>query len=341
MGLKLFARFRKDEAPKAPPVPSPPCAAPAQPVEPFIPATCVPLDPDPLRAMLQQGRCALIINDLARWRSHPDFDDVMEACEQRLESELALVPAGEITMSRTLCPEPGGPEDVVQVDAFLIDECCVTNAQFQRFVDGGGYDDLSLWPEDIWPHLIEMKDQTGTSAPRYWREGHHDQRLADHPVVGVCWYEARAYAAWAGKRLPTEAEWQMACSWHIKSDADVLRRFPWGDAMNAQRCNVWLSGIGKTVPVKSYPNGAAPNQVLQLVGNVWEWTDSRFDILDPNGQPIVGEMPMYSIRGGAFDTYFESQATSQFRTGQIALARTHNVGFRCALSLDRAPWMTA
>lgn len=133
----------------------------------------------------------------------------------------------------------------------------------------------------------------------------------------------------------------MAASWHVKSDADVLRRFPWGDAMNTQRCNVWLTGLGTTVPVDAYPEGAAPNGVRQLVGNVWEWTSSRFEIFDPEDQPIVGEMPMYAVRGAAFDAYFEAQATSQFRTGQIALGRTHNLGFRLAMNLEDAPWMNA
>lgn len=80
--------------------------------------------------------------------------------------------------------------------------------------------------------------------------------------------------------------------------------------------------------------------MLQLVGNVWEWTDTEYDINDDNGRPIFGEMPMRVIRGGAFDTYFETQATSQFRTGQITLARTHNVGIRCAMDLDQASWIT-
>ncbi|GIK17315.1 MAG: hypothetical protein BroJett003_22790 [Planctomycetota bacterium] len=298
-------------------------------------------DDDPLREMLRQQRHAAALRQADRWKTHPSAPPLLQEAEKRLEESLALVPAGEITLARRIDTDGDDGEEALSVAPFLLDVYCVTNAQFQHFVDAGGYDELSLWPEDIWPHIIEMKDRTGTTAPRYWREGRHDRRLSDHPVVGVCWYEAMAYAAWAGKRLPTEAEWQMAASWHVKSDADVLRRFPWGDAMNTQRCNVWLTGLGTTVPVNAYPEGAAPNGVRQLVGNVWEWTSSRFEILDPEGQPIVGEMPMYAVRGAAFDAYFEAQATSQFRTGQIALGRTHNLGFRLAMNLEDAPWMHA
>lgn len=243
-------------------------------------------------------------------------------------------------MTQTLGAQPGGAEEDVEVAPFLLDIYCVTNARYQKFVDSGGYDALDFWPEEIWPHLIELKDLTGQPGPRYWREGRHDRKLSEHPVVGVSWYEAQAYALWIGQRLPTEAEWQMAASWHIKSSADLMRRFPWGDSMDNARCNIWSSRFGTTVPVDRYPKGVAPNQVRQLVGNVWEWTDTEYLVTDDDGRPIIGEMPMHVIRGGAFDTYFETQATNYFRTGQLALARVHNTGFRCAMDLSEATWMS-
>jgi iron(II)-dependent oxidoreductase len=132
----------------------------------------------------------------------------------------------------------------------------------------------------------------------------------------------------------------MAATWHLNSSTDMMRRFPWGDAMDKQRCNIWSSRKGTTMPVASYPNGAAPNHVLQLVGNVWEWTENEYAVTDDRGRPIVGEMPMHVIRGAAFDTYFELQATGQFRTGQLALARSHNTGFRCAMDLAEASWIS-
>jgi iron(II)-dependent oxidoreductase len=236
-------------------------------------------------------------------------------------------------LSTGLDDQSSGQETDVPVKPFLLEIHAVTNARFQHFVDGGCYEDLDLWPEDIWPHLIEMHDLTGQPGPRYWRNGRHNRELARHPVVGVSWYEADAFARWIGQRLPTEAEWQMAACWHIKSEADILRRFPWGDAMDQERCNTWSSRVGGIVPVDAYPNGAAPNGVRQLIGNVWEWTESMFEIQDGEGRPVMAEMPLRSVRGGAFDTYFEFQATSVFRSGLISLARTHNTGFRCAMNL--------
>ena len=109
--------------------------------------------------------------------------------------------------------------------------------------------------------------------------------------------------------------------------------------MDSTKCNIWTSRIGTTVPVDSYPNGVSPNQVMQLVGNVWEWTDTEYLVTDEQGKPVVGEMPMQVVRGGAFDTYFEAQCASHFRTGDIALARNHNTGFRCAMNLGDAPWL--
>ena len=312
-------------------------AASAQPT--FEPAPRETLDGDPLRALLQQGRYCAILLSRDKWNGHPGAAEVRAETVSRLEAQMALVPAGSVSLARALDAQAGGDEEDLDVPPFLMDVHCITNAEYQRFVDGGGYDALEYWPEDIWPHLIEFKDLTDSPGPRYWRHGRHDARRSNHPVVGISWYEAQAYALWVGKRLPTEAEWQMAASWSIRSSADIHRRFPWGDSMDNTRCNIWSSRVTETVPVDQYRTGAAPNRILQLIGNVWEWTDSPLEMTDDDARPIVGEMSMQAVRGGAYDTYFESQATSQFRTGLIALARTHNTGFRCALDLALASWM--
>jgi iron(II)-dependent oxidoreductase len=340
MLLKLFSRKKPTAPPTRRVEKHPTKPAPAAPSEDFTPAPREALDADPLRRLYQQGRFNVILRDEALWRSHPGGAAVLQEVRKDLEQSMALVPAGTVSIPQTLSAQPGGPEKESEVSPFLL--CChpVTNARYQRFVDAGGYDDLDCWPEEIWPHLIELKDLTGHPGPRFWRGGRHDGRYSDHPVVGVSWYEAQAYSVWIGQRLPTEVEWQMAASWHIKSSADLMRRFPWGDSMDIQRCNIWTSRLGMTASVSAYPKGSAPNHVAQLVGNVWEWTDDEFTVTDDGGRPIVGEVPMHVVRGGAFDTYFETQATSFFRTGQLALARPHNTGFRCAMDLNGASWIT-
>jgi len=339
MALKLFSKKKADagRAKDARRSPSPPLRDPF-PME-FVAAEVESFDDDTLRRMFQQGRHAVMLREEAKWRTHPGGEKIMRDAKNALEERMALVPAGSVTIATTLAAHPGSPEVEIEVEPFLLDVHAVTNARFQKFVDAGGYDALEFWPEEIWPHLIELKDQTGQPAPRFWRNARHNALLADHPVVGVSWFEAQAYALWIGQRLPTEAEWQMAGSWHIKSSTDIMRRFPWGDAMDNTCCNIWSSRHRTTVPVDAYPNGAAPNQVLQLVGNVWEWTDTEFTVTDDGGSPILGEMPMHVVRGGAFDTYFENQATTAFGTGQLALARSSNTGFRCAMDLRDATWM--
>ncbi len=332
MALKRFFRKQIDGGTVVAEVP-PASAQPAPAESDFLPAARQPLDADPLKQLWQQERYALIVETVEKWRTHPGADAITSAAGEKLDARLVLVPEGIVSLPRSLDDHVGAAEMDVHVEPFLLDIYAVSNTRFQHFVNADGYEDLDLWPKEIWPHLIEFQDLTGHPAPRFWRNGRHDQRLGAHPVVGISWFEAEAFARWIGQRLPTEAEWQMAASWHLKSEANILRRLPWGDAMDQTRCNVWASRVGSTVAVDVYPEGAAPNGVLQLIGNVWEWTASGFEISDSEGRPVLGEMPMRCIRGGAFDTYFESQATSLFRTGQIAMGRTHNTGFRCAMSL--------
>jgi len=331
MALRLlFSRQRRDASPQA----VEPDGGQAVDVVAYEPADVNAWSDDPLERCIQQERYGFLVRHCHRFRDHPDLEAAVATATEAIDARFAMVPEGLVSLAMTTTALPGQAELDVETAPFLMARFCVTNAQYQKFVDGGGYMDLSLWPRDIWPHLIDFKDQTGQFGPRYWREGRHDQRLAEHPVVGVCYYEAAAYARWAGYRLPTGAEWQMAATWRIRSAAHVMRRYPWGDALDTSRCNLWASGIGHTMPVNSYGSGAAPNGVLQLIGNVWEWTESDYVVTDDAGSTVVGDMLLKEIRGGAFDTYFPSQATGHFRSGLNVLSRVHNVGFRCAWDLS-------
>lgn len=288
---------------------------------------------DPLKSHLQTERYGALAADAERWADYPGVKDARKKALEKIDERFAMVPDGCASLPQTVNDDPGAAEIDVETAAYLLSLHPITQAQYQLFVDDGGYEQLELWPQDIWPHLIDFKDLSGHAAPRYWREGRHDRRLCDHPIVGICHFEASAYANWAGYRLPSEAEWQMAASWRIRSSAQTIRRYPWGDALDINKCNIWSSGVGQTVPVDEYEDGAAPNGVVQLVGNVWEWVNGIYDVGDGGGGRVVGDMVLQSIRGGAYDTYFASQATSTFRTGLVGLARVHNVGFRCAMDV--------
>ncbi len=342
MAISLFSRKKGDGAKgdvqvRTPRRVAPPDPSPDSLLAEFEPAAAIELDGDPLIRLLQLKQYAVIVRNRDQFQAHAQGASVFQQASAALENTFALVPDGMASLGDTLNDQPDSPQTDVEVGSFNIAVHAVTNADYQLFVDDQGYENVDLWPEAILPYLIEFHDLTGAPGPRFWRNGRHDARRGDHPVVGVCWYEAAAYAEWAGLRLPTEAEWQMAASWRVRSSADILRRFPWGDALECTRCNLWNCGAGTTVGVAEYTTGAAPNSALQLIGNVWEWVATEFDILADDQTPIVGEMPMMGVRGGAFDTYFEAQATSTFRSGQIALGRTHNTGFRLAIDLADMP----
>lgn len=212
----------------------------------------------------------------------------------------------------------------------------MTNRQYVRFVQAGGYDHMEIWPQEVWPSLLRFTDRNGRPGPRHWENGKYAAGKADHPVVGVCWYEALAYARWVGKRLPTAAEWQKAGGWPEQLSGGACNRYPWGDIFDPRRANLWPSGLGGTVPVRECPMGTTPNGIYQMTGNVWEWLYDPLDAI-PCDTPATLEAwtPLRRIVGGAFDTYFPAEATCHFVTGQPELDRRENIGFRCAVSVDR------
>jgi len=326
MSLKLFGRKSSPETCSARPGPG---AA-----ERYQAADEITLVEDQLKRALQLRRFGHIVARQGQWAGHPKAGPVEQAALKAIDEQFRIVPEGFVSICLALDNEPGCPEESFETEPFLLERHAVTNEAFQLFVDDGAYEDLELWPEDMWPNMIDFVDHTDRPAPRFWRDGRHNKKLANYPVVGICYYEAAAYVSWAGYRLATEAEWQMAASWSLRNSAHAGRRYPWGDALELEHCNIWACKHGRVLPVDVCPGGAAPNGVEQLIGNVWEWTSSDFVTTDDEGRPVIGgEMALKSIRGGAFDTYFPWQATSQFRTGLAGLSRTHNVGFRCALDL--------
>ncbi|MFI8167631.1 ergothioneine biosynthesis protein EgtB [Streptomyces sp. NPDC085931] len=194
-----------------------------------------------------------------------------------------LVPGGPFTMGTSDEPwalDNERPAHRREVAPFFIDTTPVTNAAYQAFIEDGGYTDPRWWAPKGWAHIRTH----GIGAPLFWRRdggqwlrrrfGVTEVVPPDEPVVHVCWYEADAYARWAGRRLPTEAEWEKAAR-HDPA-AGRSRRYPWGDAdPGPEHANLGQRHL-RPAPAGSYPAGESPLGVRQLIGDVWEWTASDF-----------------------------------------------------------------
>lgn len=208
--------------------------------------------------------------------------EVLDPDAGRLPRE-ALVPAGPFTMGTSVEPwalDNERPAHQVDVPAYWIDTLPVTNADYRSFMDDGGYSRSGLWSDAGWAHRMEAN----LEAPKYWKDdggtwlrrrfGVVETVPDDEPVQHVCWYEAEAYARWAGRRLPTETEWEKAARWDPA--ADRSRRYPWGDEDPQPRhANLGGSAL-RPSPAGSYPQGASALGVRQLMGDVWEWVSSDF-----------------------------------------------------------------
>jgi iron(II)-dependent oxidoreductase len=239
-----------------------------------------------------------------------------------------LVPGGPFVMGTDTEPfayDNERPAHTVDVADFYIDTVPVTNGQYLAFVDAGGYDDPRLWSDAGWGHRLEAD----LEAPQFWsrqgggtwsvkRYGTQIDLPLDEPVQHVCWYEADAYARFAGKRLPTEAEWEKAAGGASPAAANLGQRH-FGPAA-----------------VGAYPDGASRYGAEQMLGDVWEWTSSDF-----TAYPGFATFPYkeYSevfygsdykvLRGGSWATS-PLVARTTFRNWDYPIRRQIFAGFRCA-----------
>ena len=167
------------------------------------------------------------------------------------------------------------PAHTVDVPAFRIGRVPVTNAEWREFIEDGGYHTPRWWSERGWEH----RSRAALTAPLFWntdgsrtRFGHRDEIAGDEPVQHITYFEAEAFAAWSGARLPTEIEWEKACAWDPV--AGTRRRFPWGwDPPTVERVNLGGDAL-RPAPVGAYPSGASAYGAEQMLGDVWEWTSS-------------------------------------------------------------------
>ena len=232
------------------------------------------------------------------------------------------IPAGAFRMGSDSGPADERPAHQVVLPAFAIERTPVTNAQFAEFLEAAGprnargerlFDDDD---PDARIHFVRGR----------WRA---DAGFEDHPVVEVSFRGATEYCARSGKRLPTEAEWEKAAR-----GADG-RRYPWGnEAPDATRAR-FAAAYNATVPVGSHAQGASPYGVLDMAGNVWQWTSSLYrpyPYRAGDGREDARSPEIRATRGGAHDWPAEG-ITATHRGGGLSRAPAaghHNIGFRCA-----------
>ncbi len=269
--------------------------------------------------------------------------DVSQLAEL-LDHSAVQIPSGDFIMGSNSGRDDESPQHSVYLDAYEIDRYEVTNIQYQRFLRA-----------------------TGRMAPQYWMGNDYPLGQTDSPIVGVPWDDADAYCRWAGKRLPTEAEWEKACR---GTDGHI---YPWGNTWDSHRANVDVSpvilnngeygtlwdaawhllqatptgpGIPNLQPIGSHPDGASPYGIMDMVGSASEWVADWYNWSDyshmPAQNPIglgppwnhcVRGSPWYDPVGNAEWIQNMSRCSARSSSHEVSDPR---VGFRCVRSMSRS-----
>jgi len=265
----------------------------------------------------------------------------------RSSSKMVDIPGGIFELGyngRGFCYDNELPEHKVYLQPFKMDVAPVTNGEYMEFIEERGYEDYRYWLADGW----ELVKEEQWNAPLYWvQEEGRGGNVAwkkkdfrglneidpDEPVVNVSYYEADAYARWAGKRLPTEAEWEKAAAWNEELQRKTV--YPWGDHRpTPKHANLLESYLWGPSKVGSYSNGKSYYGCHQMMGDVWEWTSSEY-VLYPGFKSKFSEytdkwtINQKVLRGGCFATP-TAQIHNSYRNYFKPHERILFAGFRCA-----------
>ncbi|MGF1601403.1 MAG: SUMF1/EgtB/PvdO family nonheme iron enzyme [Thermosynechococcaceae cyanobacterium] len=224
------------------------------------------------------------------------------------------------------------PAHIVDLDTYWMDRTPVTCGDYLQFMEAGGYTHRQWWSELGWAWLQDHP----ISHPLYWELVTEGTDRWAHPVCGVSWFEADAYARFVGKRLPTEAEWEKAASWDPKRQC--RRIYPWGEAPPSHLLCNFGGELGETTPVHRYLQGQSAVGCLDLIGNVWEWTETWFHPYEGYVSfPYEGYSKAYFddqhcvLKGGSWAAQAPVLRCA-FRNWYYPQTRQHFAGFRCAYS---------
>ncbi len=216
-------------------------------------------------------------------------------------TKMILVPAGKYKVGSNDFDEDEKPERIVEVKAFYIDKYAVSNAEYKKFVDA--------------VHYPPPRSSVLTAKAYSWRGDMYPEGKGDLPVVLVSWIDAANYAKWAGKRLPTEIEWEVAA----RGPKGYI--YPWGNVWDPTKLNCNRQG---PEPVNAFAGGVSPFGCYNMAGNVWEWCQNWYD----NG---YGK----ALRGGCWSTDYPRYQRASNRYWQYPTHKSILIGFRCAISADR------